>query len=50
MHFKFDDTKLLAPADRDAICAGPLKVVGAVKDSASGDTLRASSFDVTPGC
>ncbi len=48
--FTLDDSKLLDPTDEDAICAEPVRIVGAVRDTLSGgDTTSLTSSDITVG-
>jgi hypothetical protein len=50
--FVFDDSALLAATVRDAICAGPVQIAGAVTDTLSGGrTTPVTSAALTPsGC
>ena len=50
--FVIDSASLLDPATKDAICAGPVRVSGSIKDTLSGgERTPLSSSDVTPsGC
>jgi hypothetical protein len=49
--FQFDGQKLLDPNLRDQICAQTVQIVGAIGDSASGDTLPLASNAFLPdGC
>jgi hypothetical protein len=50
--FALDEGDLLAPAARGEICAEPVKIVGAVRDTlGGGDTTPLQSVPVTPsGC
>jgi len=50
--FVFDDSQLLAAEVRDAVCAGSLRIAGAVTDTLSGgSTTPLTSAAVTPsGC
>jgi len=50
--FVFDDSTLLAAEVRDAVCAGPVSIAGAITDTLSGGrTTPLTSAAITPsGC
>jgi hypothetical protein len=48
--FTLSSTKLLTPDERDALCAGPVQIVGSVMDSLSGGTDAVTSGPITPTC
>jgi hypothetical protein len=48
--FTLSSTKQLTPAQRDALCAGPVRIVGAIMDSLKGGTDPLTSISITPTC
>jgi hypothetical protein len=48
--FMMSSTKVLSASDRDALCAGQVKIVGTVMDSLMGGTDSLSSNPITPTC
>ena len=50
MTFVISSDELLDPATRDALCAGPVVIVGSVMDSLSGGTDSVRSNPITPSC
>lgn len=48
--FTMSSTKVLMPADRAALCAGQVMIVGTVMDSLKGGTDSLSSNPITPTC
>lgn len=48
--FTLGSTKQLTPAQRDALCAGPVRIVGAVMDSLKGGTDPLTSNPIMPTC
>jgi len=51
VHMSFDSSSLLEASEGDAICQGPLEIVGTVTDSLNaGKATTAQSPSVTPNC
>jgi hypothetical protein len=48
--FTLSSTKQLTSADHDALCAGPVVIVGSVMDSLKGGTDPVRSAPITPTC
>ena len=48
--FMMSSTKVLSAADRSALCAGQVMIVGTVMDSLKGGTDSLSSNPITPTC
>ena len=50
MTFVLSSDELLTATQRDALCAGPVIIVGSVMDSLSGGTDSVRSAPITPAC
>jgi hypothetical protein len=51
VRFAIDESKFIEPGQRDQICAGPVQVTGAIRDSLSGGNLtQLSSVEAAPVC
>lgn len=48
--FTLSSSKVLMPAERDALCAGQVRLVGSVMDSLKGGTDSLTSNPITPSC
>src|SRR5688572_9680867 len=51
VHFTLDDSKFIATEERDAVCAGSVRIAGAIRDAGSGGKLTAlTTGDVVAAC
>jgi hypothetical protein len=51
VHFAIDESKLIEAEERDQLCAGPVRVTGAIRDTLSGGSLtQLVSPEATPVC
>jgi hypothetical protein len=51
VHFAIDESKFIEDSQRDQLCAGAVRITGAIRDTLSGGNLtQVVSPDVTPVC
>jgi hypothetical protein len=51
VRFAIDESKFIEPGQRDQLCAGPVRITGAIRDTLSGGNVSSvASPDVVPAC